>query len=63
MFNIFYNNSEQGRFRAEVIKKGVGFGTALAICISWSQNASILWAIVHGIFSWLYVIYFILFVR
>ena len=40
---------------------GIGFGTALAITISWSVNKSILWAIIHGICSWLYVIYFALF--
>jgi hypothetical protein len=41
-----------------VAKMGVGFGTALAITISWSANKSILWAIFHGILSWLYVIYY-----
>ena len=40
---------------------GIGFGTALAITISWSVNKSILWAIIHGVFSWFYVIYFALF--
>ena len=39
-------------------KVGVGFGTALAITISWSVNKSLFWAIVHGIFSWLYVVYY-----
>ena len=43
---------------ATAAKAGVGFGTALAITISWSVNKSIFWAIVHGIFSWLYVIYY-----
>lgn len=43
---------------AEATKAGIGFGTALAITISWSANHSILWAIIHGIFSWLYVIYY-----
>ena len=42
------------------IKAGVGFGTALAISISWSVHKSILWAIVHGFFSWFYVIYYAL---
>jgi hypothetical protein len=37
---------------------GVGFGTVLAIVCSWQRNRSILWAILHGIFSWFYVIYF-----
>ncbi|HEX2442673.1 MAG TPA: hypothetical protein VHJ77_01915 [Vicinamibacterales bacterium] len=37
---------------------GIGFGCALAIAISWSQHQSIVWAIIHGIFSWLYVLYY-----
>jgi len=44
----------------EVVRSGIGMGSALAITISWSTYQSILWAIVHGIFSWLYVIYFAL---
>jgi hypothetical protein len=46
--------------RVEVTKVGVSFGSALAIAISWSVHHSILWAIIHGIFSWFYVIYFAL---
>ena len=42
-------------------KYGVGFGSALAIAISYANNHSILWAIIHGILGWLYVIYFALF--
>jgi len=44
-------------------KTGVSFGSVLAITISWSVNHSIIWAIIHGIFSWLYVIYYVFFVR
>jgi hypothetical protein len=44
----------------EVVKSGVSLGSAIAIAISWSVNKSILWAIVHGILSWLYVIYYAL---
>jgi len=40
------------------VKTGIGFGSALAIAISWSVNKSILWAIFHGILSWIYVIYY-----
>lgn len=39
-------------------KAGIGLGTALAVSISWSLHKSILWAIVHGILSWFYVIYY-----
>ena len=41
-----------------VAKAGIGFGSALAITISWSANHSILWAILHGLFGWFYVIYY-----
>ena len=44
----------------EVVKQGVGFGSALAIAISWSVHKSILWAIVQGIFGWFYVLYYAL---
>jgi len=46
--------------RRSVAKAGISFGTALAITISWSTNQSVLWACLHGVFSWLYVIYFVL---
>ena len=35
--------------RVEGAKYGVGFGSALAIAISYTANHSILWAIIHGI--------------
>jgi hypothetical protein len=44
----------------QVAKAGVSFGSALAITISWSVHHSILWAIVHGFLSWLYVVYYAL---
>lgn len=42
----------------ETVKHGISFGTAMAIAISWSMNQSILWAIIHGFFSWIYVVYY-----
>ena len=45
----------------EAARAGISMGTAMAITISWSVNKSILWAIIHGFFSWFYVIYFALF--
>jgi len=47
-------------YRDEIARTGITFGSALAIAISWSMNKSILWAIFHGLFSWLYVIYYAL---
>lgn len=37
---------------------GIGFGSALAITISWSLWHSLVWAIIHGICGWFYVIYY-----
>lgn len=45
----------------ETVRGGITLGTALAVTISWTTNKSILWAIIHGIFSWIYVIYYALF--
>lgn len=44
--------------RVQVTRAGVSFGSTLAIAISWSVNHSILWACLHGVLSWIYVIYF-----
>lgn len=47
-----------GNHSATAAKAGIGFGSALAIVISWSANGSIFWAIIHGLLSWIYVIYY-----
>lgn len=52
-----YNN---GYARPVYVFPGVGLGSIIAVVISWSRNKSILWAIIHGILGWLYVIYAIL---
>ena len=41
-----------------VTQTGIGLGSAIAVVCSWHRNRSILWAILAGIFSWLYIIYF-----
>lgn len=38
-------------------KGGFTLGTLIAVMLSWSVNKSIIWAIIHGFFSWAYVIY------
>jgi hypothetical protein len=44
----------------KVVRAGISFGSALAIAISWSTHHSILWAMLHGVLSWFYVIYYAL---
>ncbi len=40
-----------------IVRHGITFGSALALVLSYTKNESIVWAIVHGILSWFYVIY------
>lgn len=44
--------------RTTAAQAGIGLGSAIAVTISWSLHQSIIWAIIHGFFSWLYVIYY-----
>lgn len=39
---------------------GIGLGSAIAVTVSWSLYHSLVWAILHGVCSWGYVIYYAL---
>ena len=41
-----------------IVEQGVSAGGVLAMVISFTTHHSILWAILHGMCSWFYVIYF-----
>jgi hypothetical protein len=41
-----------------VVRDGVGLGSVIAVVCSWQRNQSILWAVLAGILSWFYVMYF-----
>ena len=43
-----------------VTQSGIGLGSAIAVVSSWQRNRSILWAILAGVLSWVYVVYFAL---
>lgn len=44
----------------KTVKTGITFGSALAMVISYVNWHSVGWAIVHGLMSWVYVIYYII---
>ena len=44
----------------KTVKKGITFGSALAMVISYTTWQSVGWAIFHGLLSWVYVLYFVL---
>lgn len=43
-------------------RDGIGLlyalGMVIAVTLSWARNAGILWCTLHGLLSWVYVIYF-----
>jgi hypothetical protein len=39
---------------------GIGMGVILAMILSYTTNGSILLCILHGVLSWLYVLYWVL---
>lgn len=55
-------DSENKRYTVveKTVKTGIGFGSVLAMVISFVSWESIGWAILHGIFGWLYVIYYVI---
>ncbi len=44
----------------DIATGGISLGSAVAVVCSWQRNRSIILAIIAGIFSWFYVIYFAL---
>ena len=55
------NTSEKNQTNVkQTVKSGITFGSALAMVISYTTWHSVGWAIIHGLMSWVYVIYFVL---
>ena len=44
----------------KIVQAGITLGQALALVISYVKWHSILWAIIHGVMGWIYVIYFLI---
>jgi len=52
--------NQRGGSAGGAAKAGIGLGSAIAVAVSWSINKSLVWAIIHGVLGWLYVIYYAL---
>lgn len=60
---LIYGVKEKSKVQKTTVNVGkstVGLGTVFAVAISLVKWHSIKWAILHGIFSWGYVIYYII---
>ena len=54
------DNGRNTKIISKTVKTGISFGSCLAMVISYVSWKSIPWAILHGLFSWGYVIYYII---
>lgn len=58
---------DDGEGRKTIVKRyvrtGISFGSALAMVISYAEWHSVLWAIIHGLLGWIYVIYYLIVYR
>ena len=55
-----FAESEKNDIRSKaILDSALGVGSIIAVVASWSRNKSILWAIVHGLMGWIYVVYFV----
>lgn len=59
-FDGFSQQIEMSSIKNTAISGGIGLGSVLAVVVSWERNKSVLFAFLLGIFSWLYVLYFVL---
>ena len=50
-----------GAMGSTVIKYGMGYGAVAAMVLSYNANKSILWMLIDGWLSWIYVLFFALF--
>jgi hypothetical protein len=57
----FIVERRMGLMRTAIIKYGIGYGAVAAMVLSYNVNKSILWMLIDGWLSWIYVIYFALF--
>lgn len=48
---------ERNKVIYKTVRQGLSFGAALAMVISYTKSKSVLWAIIHGLLSWGYVVY------
>jgi len=54
-----FAQSQESSLTSKAIDGGIGLGSIIAVVASWSRNQSILMAIIHGLFGWIYVVYFV----
>lgn len=53
-------SDKKGNVTKKTVESGITFGSALAMVISYTTWHSVGWAIIHGLLSWVYVIYFLI---
>lgn len=58
--SVLFAQSTDNNLKSKVVDGGIGLGSIIAVVASWSRNKSILFAMLHGLLGWIYVVYFVL---
>jgi len=58
--NNNWNSNSNNSVVKSSAKAGIGFGSALAMVISYANWHAVGWAILHGILGWIYVVYYLI---
>jgi hypothetical protein len=56
-FESRLENLESGGGGYGAASAGYSLGATLAMILSWQSNHVVIWALLHGLLSWVYVIY------
>lgn len=35
----------------------IGLGSIIAVVVSWQENHSVIWAMIHGVLGWIYLLW------
>ena len=55
---VFGHESTQNTSKT-ITQSGIGLGSIIAVVASWDRNKSVFWAVISGLLSWVYVIYYL----
>lgn len=58
--DLMEESNEKNVSIEKTVKSGITFGSALAMVISYTNWHSVGWAVIHGLMSWVYVVYYVL---
>jgi len=57
--DCFCFTNSNSEIKSTILRNGVGLGSVIAVVLSWDRNRSVLFATLHGVFGWFYVVFYL----